>query len=105
VAEATPASWTFLSNYGHVLVCIAEDPDVRLRDIADRVGLTERAVFGIVDELEANGYVTRERVGRRNRYEVRLDQPLRHSLEAEHTVGDLVRAVSGSRRRKPATTG
>ena len=100
MAEGTVSSWTFLSNHGHVLVCIAEDPDARLRDIAGRVGLTERAVFGIVDELQANGYITRERVGRRNRYEVALDLPLRHAIEADRTVGDLIGAVSSTGRRR-----
>jgi DNA-binding Lrp family transcriptional regulator len=91
------SGWTFLSNYGHVLVCIAEDPEARLRDIAGRVGVTERAVFGIVRDLEEHGYVTHERIGRRNRYEVALDMPLRHDIEADHTVGDLIRAVSAAR--------
>ena len=90
--------WNFLSNHGHVLVCIAMDSDTRLRDIATRVGITERAVFGIVEDLERGGIIERLRVGRRNRYIVNVDQPLRHDLISEHTVGDLlgVFAFSGA---------
>lgn len=82
--------WTFLSNHGHVLVCIAGDPDLRLRDIAQRVGITERAVFSIVNDLESSGYVTRIPVGRRNRYELNADRPLRHPVESDHTVAQLL---------------
>ena len=85
--------WTFLSNHGHVLMCIAADPDSRLRDIAERVGITERSVFGIVSDLEAAEVVRRVKVGRRNRYEVHLDAPLRHPIESAHTVGELIAAV------------
>jgi len=91
------AGWTFLSNYGHVLVCIAADPTARLRDIAAAVGITERATFNIVDELVDGGYVRRIRDGRRNRYEVCGELPLRHRLEAAHTIGELLRAVAGTR--------
>ena len=89
-------SWTFLSNYGHVLVCIAANPTARLRDIAAAVGITERATFNIVAELVDAGYVRRIRDGRRNRYEVCDELPLRHGLEAAHTVGELLRAVAAT---------
>jgi len=89
-----PPKWTFLSNHAHVLVCLSAEPDLRLRDIADRVGITERAVFAIVGELEEAGYLTRVREGRRNRYELHLEGHLRHPLEAPHTVGELLRALS-----------
>jgi DNA-binding MarR family transcriptional regulator len=82
--------WTFLTNHSHVLVCIAEDPDVRGRDIAERVGISERAVQGIIGDLVDAGYVRRERSGRRNHYTIRPDGPLRHPLEADHTVGELL---------------
>lgn len=84
------STWTFLTNHAHVLVCIAEEPDVRGRDIADRVGITERAAQAIVADLVADGYVTREREGRRNRYEIHPNERLRHPLEHEHTVGELL---------------
>jgi hypothetical protein len=86
-------SWTFLSNHAHVLLCIARDPETRLRDIANAVGITERAAQRIVSDLVSSGYVTRERVGRRNRYEVHLDLPLRHPLEADAPVGVLLEAL------------
>ena len=89
--------WTFLSNYGHVLVCIAADPTARLRDIAAAVGITERATFNIVTELVDAGYLRRIRDGRRNRYEVCDELPLRHGLEAAHTIGELLRAVAATR--------
>src|SRR6266508_3608922 len=69
--------WSFLTNHARVLVCIAHDPGVRLRDIADRVGITERTAYGIVTNLTDAGYVLKEREGRRNRYQVQTHQPLR----------------------------
>jgi hypothetical protein len=75
------------------------EPDMRLRDIADCVGITERAAHRIVCELETEGYLTRERVGRRNVYEVHKDLPLRHELERHASVDDLYAAVSGGARR------
>ena len=65
-----PGEWTFLTNHGHVLIAVATDPQARLREIAQRVGITERAAQLIVNDLEAAGYISKERVGRRNRYEV-----------------------------------
>jgi hypothetical protein len=102
-----PRGWTFLTNHAHVLVCIAEEPNVRGRDIAAQVGITERAAQSIVSDLVAEGYVTRHREGRRNRYEVNPDAPLRHPLEQDHTIGELLvtlgrlrpRTGSGSRPR------
>jgi DNA-binding MarR family transcriptional regulator len=81
---------TFLTNHAHVLVCIAEDPDVRGRDIAERVGISERAVQSIVGDLVDTGYVVRERSGRRNNYTIDPDGPLRHPLEDDHTAGELL---------------
>lgn len=72
------STWNFLTNHTHVLLCVWEDPEARVRDIATRVGITERAVQRILQELESDGYLVRERVGRRNRYRVRGDRPLRH---------------------------
>ncbi len=87
-------SWTFLSNHSHVLVCLAKSPDIRLRDVALRIGITERAVQRIVAELEESGYITRSRVGRSNRYELHREKPLRHDLEKHHTIGDLLDSVA-----------
>lgn len=85
--------WTFLSNYGHVLVSLARDPDARMRDVAEAVGITERAVQLIVAELVAQGYLRKEKVGRRNRYDVLRGAHLRHVLESEVTVGELLDLV------------
>lgn len=91
--EVVRPGWTFLTNHTHVLVAIARDPELRQREIADLVGITEGAVQRILHELEAEGYVRRERMGRRNRYQVQSDRPLRHQLEHHHTVGDILRSV------------
>ncbi len=90
---APGASWTFLSNHGHVLVSLASDPDVRMRDVAARVGITERAVQMIVADLEQAGYVVRERIGRRNRYTVVTQGRFRHPLEQHVRVGDFLALV------------
>lgn len=86
-------SWTFLTNHAHVLLCIAAEPDVRLRDVAERVGITERAAQRIVADLVEEGYVTREKVGRRNKYKVKENLPMRHPLHRDHAVGDIVRVL------------
>ena len=91
--DAPEHVWTFLSNYAHVLVCIARQPDVTVREMADAVGITERATHRIVNELVDAGVVTRWKDGRRNRYRVELSTPLRHPLESEKTVGDLLKAL------------
>jgi DNA-binding Lrp family transcriptional regulator len=85
--------WTFLSNYSHVLICLARDPELRLRDVAERVKITERAVQRIVADLEAAGVITRSRDGRRNRYDINRDARLRHDIESHRTVGDLLAMV------------
>ncbi|MGB1013951.1 MAG: winged helix-turn-helix transcriptional regulator [Nannocystaceae bacterium] len=82
--------WTFLSNYAHVLVCIAREPHATLREISYAVGVTERAVHRIISELEAAEVVTHTREGRRNHYVVDTTVPLRHPLEEDKTVGDLL---------------
>ena len=90
----TARTWTFLSNHAHVLICVIDDPGVRVRDIAGRVGITERAASAILGDLEGGGYLARSRVGRRNRYDVDLGQPLRHPLESGRTVDDLLSMVT-----------
>jgi predicted transcriptional regulator len=85
--------WTFLTNHGHVLVCLAKDPEVLLRDVAVATGITERAVQQIVSDLERAGVIVRLKVGRRNRYIVRSDETFRHPLEAGVTIGDFVELV------------
>jgi hypothetical protein len=85
--------WTFLSNYGHVLVALSTHPDARMRDIADMVGITERAVQQIVRELVDQGYVFKDKDGRRNRYHIAHHAHLRHELEAGVSIGEFVALV------------
>ena len=89
-AKRPDGGWTFVSNHFLVLLCIAEDPGVRMIDVASRLGITERSVQGIVADLVNAGYVTRTRVGRRNQYDVDTSMPMRH-LETQHRrLGDLL---------------
>jgi DNA-binding IclR family transcriptional regulator len=90
---ANVPGWTFLSNHAHVLLCIAKEPEALLREVADRVGITERAVQRIVADLEEGGYLSRSREGRRNRYEVHVNRPLRHSVESHREVGVLLNLI------------
>lgn len=86
-------AWTFLTNHAHVLLCLARDPEARMRDVASRVGITERAVQKIVADLEKAGYLTRSRAGRRNRYTLHPHAPLRHPLESHKNVDSLLTLV------------
>lgn len=92
---AKKPAWTFLSNHAHVLVCLAKDPDARLRDVAEMVGITERGAFRIVGELEEAGVITRLRTGRRNHYELNPHCMLRHPLEGHRSVGGLLALLLG----------
>ena len=83
-------TWTFFSNHAHVMVALSRNPDLRQRDLADAVGITPGAVQNILGDLEEAGYLRRERVGRRNRYEVIPTEPLRHPVEGGHTIGDIL---------------
>lgn len=86
--------WRFITNHAHVLQCIAADPTARMRDIATTVGITERAAAAIVSDLEEFGYLTKTREGRRNRYEVHAELPLRHPQHRHRTAGDLIRFLT-----------
>ncbi len=90
------ATWTFLTNHTHVLVCLARDPDMLLRDVAVLVGITERAVQKIVLDLINAGVLERERVGRRNHYRINAMAPLRHPIESHRRVGDILKLVAKS---------
>lgn len=94
--------WTFLTNHAHVLLCIVQNRGIRLRDVAERVGITERAAQRIVADLVTEGYLTSERVGRRNDYEFHPELPLRHAVERECSVGRLVELLGS--KRTPAPT-
>ena len=86
-------NWTFLSNYAHVLVCLADNPDARLRDVAERVGITERTAFRLIGELEEAGILERAREGRRNHYVINTEAHLRHAIEEHCTVGELLETI------------
>lgn len=114
MASTNPAGprWTFLTNHGHVLLCLAQSPGLTLRDVALQVGVTERAVQRIVHDLEEAGYLTRRRSGRQNEYEIDATRPLRHPVEAHQNVRALIdmaasvpvpMAVGGRRRRAGKT--
>ncbi len=92
----TPAerSWTFMTNHAHVLIVLYGEPDLALREVANRVGITERAVQRIVQDLEEDGYLSHEKVGRKNRYSVATSLALRHPVEAHRKIGDLLRLVA-----------
>lgn len=94
------ARWSFLTNHARVLMCIARDPGVRLRDIASTIGITERSAYGIVRELTAAGYVVKERDGRRNRYTVQAHLPVGDPVGRERTIGEMLDLLVGTRARK-----
>lgn len=93
-SDSGPKTWRFLTNHAQVLLCLAETPDIRLRDVAERVGITERATQRILAELIEAGYVTTERVGRRNHYTVDRQHAMRHSAQLDHEIGALLEALS-----------
>ena len=94
--------WTFLTNYGHVLLCIAQDPATRLRDVAERVGITERAAQRIVADLIEGGYLELTKVGRRNQYRVNGTLPLRHPVEEQSQVAALLQLLQPKKGRVKA---
>jgi hypothetical protein len=94
--------WSFLTNHARVLVCIAHDPGVRLRDIATTVGITERSAFAIVTDLTAAGYVVKAKDGRRNRYQIQTHLPLPEALGQEQTIGEVLDVLADTGTHKPA---
>ena len=97
MASALPR-WTFLSNHAQVLLCIANDPGIRLREIGDQVGITERAVHRIVRELDEAGYLARKRDGRRNRYTISQNLPLPDKVAKNQKIGDLLKLLTAPAR-------
>jgi len=87
--------WTFLTNHAHVLAVLHTDPQKVLREVAIKVGITERAVQRIIQDLEEGGFIQRERVGRQNRYRILKGQSLRHPIEAHRKIGDLLKLIAG----------
>jgi predicted transcriptional regulator len=93
-------NWTFLTNHARVLLCIAHDPGVRLRDIAASLGITERSAYGIVTDLAEAGYVVKQKTGRRNRYQIQAHLPLPEPSSQERTVGDVLALLAGTGARR-----
>lgn len=89
------ATWTLLTNHGHVMVYLARHPEARLRDLATEVGITERAAQRIVNELVEEGYLLKKKVGRRNHYRLNRNAPMRHPIERDHSVGELLSSLGG----------
>jgi DNA-binding MarR family transcriptional regulator len=86
--------WTFLSNHSHVLIYLARNPEARVRDIALDVGITERSALGIIADLENEGYLSVEKIGRRNKYKVHSKLKFRHSMESHKSIGALINIFS-----------
>lgn len=98
LSELAGPHWTFLTNHGHVLVLLSRNPSLVLREVAVRVGITERAVQRIIADLEASEFIEREKIGRQNHYRIRADKPLRHPNESHRTIGELLALINGSER-------
>ena len=92
--------WNFLTNHARVLVCIARDPGVRLRDIAATLGITERTAYGIVTDLADAGYVLKKREGRRNRYQIQAHLPVGEAIAREQTIGEVLKVLAHTDARK-----
>jgi hypothetical protein len=90
------ANWTFLTNHARVLLCIAHDPVMRLRDIAASLGITERSAYGIVTDLAEAGYIVKHKDGRRNRYQIQAHLPLPEPTPRERTVGEVLALLAGT---------
>jgi predicted transcriptional regulator len=95
-------SWTFLTSHTQVLLCLARDPHVRLRDVAASVGITERATQRVLRDLVEAGYIERERIGRRNQYNINPSTPMRHAAQREHEIGELLQVLTEPAAQKRA---
>ena len=102
---APTSDWNFLTNHGRALLCVAHDPDARLRDIGATLGITERRAFAIVNDLAEAGYLTRERVGRRNRYVVQRHLPIPDAIEQRRAIGEVLELLVGTERASSTSAG
>ncbi len=94
--KTTSSSWTFFTNHAHVLLCLAGNPAMRIRDLADEIGITERAVQRILSELTDSGYIERFRDGRTNTYTINTTKHLKHPIESARTISDLIKLITDS---------
>jgi DNA-binding MarR family transcriptional regulator len=94
MSDKSSQNWTFLSNHGHALIQIARNPDLKVVELATLIGITERSTLSIISDLEAGGYITVERIGRRNRYKVNPRKKFRHPGEADHSIGEMLEIFS-----------
>lgn len=94
--DSTP-TWAFLTNHARVLICVAHDPEIRLRDIGSQLGITERAAHRIITELAVAGYISRQRNGRRNRYTINAQLPLPDAIAREQSIGELLTILTATR--------
>lgn len=94
MTQKAPSSWTFLSNHGHALIQISRNPDLKVIELASLIGITERSTLSIISDLEEDGYISVERIGRRNRYKVNPKKKFRHPGEADHSIGELLNIFS-----------
>jgi DNA-binding IclR family transcriptional regulator len=98
------ADWSFLTNHARVLMCIAHDPGIRLRDIASTLDITERTAYGIVTDLTESGYVVKEKDGRRNRYQIQAHLPLGEPITRQRTIGEVLDLLLDTNTHQPPTT-
>jgi DNA-binding MarR family transcriptional regulator len=94
MTQKATSSWTFLSNHGHALIQISRNPDLKVTELASLIGITERSTLSIISDLEEDGYISVERIGRRNRYKVNPKKKFRHPGEADHSIGELLNIFS-----------
>lgn len=94
MTQRTSSGWTFLSNHGHALIQITRNPDLKVVELASLIGITERSTLSIISDLEEDGYISVERIGRRNRYKVNPKKKFRHPGEADHSIGELLNIFS-----------
>jgi DNA-binding IclR family transcriptional regulator len=105
MSERSAPDWAFLTNHARVLVCIAHDPAIRLRDIGERLGITERAAHRIIAELAAAGYISRQRNGRRNHYTINEHLPLPDAIAREQSIGELLTILTATHGSKQSSSG
>jgi len=90
-------NWTFLTNHGHVLIILSRSPGIRISELSDQIGISERQVSNILRDLQESGYVSKHRVGRRNSYQISSEAPLRHQSNQDHTVKELIEILGGKK--------